>query len=59
LVSKSEEKAQLGRPKRRCTYDVRMDLGENKSQYVDWIHMAKERDQWRIAVKTVMNLWVP
>jgi hypothetical protein len=26
---------------------------------VDWIHVAQDRDQWRAAVDTVMNLQLP
>jgi hypothetical protein len=26
---------------------------------VDWIHLARDRDQWRTVANTVMNLWVP
>jgi hypothetical protein len=26
---------------------------------MDWIDLAKDRDQWRTLVNTVMNLWVP
>jgi hypothetical protein len=26
---------------------------------MDWIDLAKDRDQWRALVKRVMNLWVP
>jgi hypothetical protein len=26
---------------------------------MDWIDLAEDRDQWRILVKTVMNLRVP
>jgi hypothetical protein len=26
---------------------------------MDWIHLAQDRDQWRVLVNTVMNLRVP
>jgi hypothetical protein len=26
---------------------------------MDWVDLAQGRDQWRVLVKTVMNLWVP
>jgi hypothetical protein len=26
---------------------------------VDWIHLAQDRNHWRAAVNTVMNIWVP
>jgi hypothetical protein len=26
---------------------------------LDWIDVAKDRDQWRALVNMVMNLWVP
>jgi hypothetical protein len=26
---------------------------------VDWFHLAQDRDQWRVLMNTVMNLWVP
>jgi hypothetical protein len=25
----------------------------------DWIDLAKDWDQWRALVKTILNLWVP
>jgi hypothetical protein len=36
-----------------------MDLRETGWGGMDWIHLAKDRDQWRALVKTVMNLRVP
>jgi hypothetical protein len=26
---------------------------------MDWIDLAQDRDQWRILLNMVMNLWVP
>jgi hypothetical protein len=35
-----------------------MDIKEIGWQVVDWIHLAKDRDQWQALVNMVMNLWV-
>jgi len=32
------------------------DLREIKLEGADWMHMAQDRDQWRAAVNTVINL---
>jgi hypothetical protein len=34
-------------------------LGSRVGSCVDWLHLVQDRDQWRIFVNTVMNLWVP
>jgi hypothetical protein len=36
-----------------------MELREMGLDGMDWIHVAKDRDQWRAPVNTVMNLRVP
>jgi hypothetical protein len=36
-----------------------MDFKEIWCKAFDWIHLAKDRDQWRALVNTVMNLRVP
>jgi hypothetical protein len=36
-----------------------MDLREIGWGGVDWIGLAKDRDQWMVLVNTVMNLQVP
>jgi hypothetical protein len=36
-----------------------MDLREILREDVDWIHLARDRDQWRAVVNTVVNLRVP
>jgi hypothetical protein len=59
FVGKPEGKRPLGRP--RCTWadDIRMDLRQIVSGGVDWMHVALDRDQWRVLVNKIMNLRVP
>jgi hypothetical protein len=53
---KPEEKIPLRRPKRIGEDDTKMEIG---CEGVDWIHLARDRGQWRAVVKSVMNLWIP
>jgi hypothetical protein len=59
LVVKPQGKKLLGRHRRRCEYDIRMDLTEIGWEVVDWIHVAPNRFQWLAFLNTVMNLRVP
>jgi hypothetical protein len=59
LVGKPEGKIPLGRPRRRCVENIKIDLREMGWDGVDWIDLAQDRDQWRALVNTVMNLRVP
>ena len=59
LVGKPEGRRPLGRPRRRCVYNIRMDLQEVGCGHVDWIGLAQDRDRWRTLVSAVMNLGVP
>jgi hypothetical protein len=36
-----------------------MDLGEIGRTVMDWIHLAHDRDPWRVFVNMDVNLWVP
>ena len=58
-VGKPEGKRPLGRPRRRCVDNIRIDLQEVGCGYVDWIGLAQDRDRWRTLVSAVMNLRVP
>jgi len=59
LVGKSERKRPLGRPRRRWEGNNGMDHKEIGLECANSIHLARDRDQWRVIVNTMMNLWVP
>jgi hypothetical protein len=59
LVGKPEGKRPLGRPRRRCIDNIKMDLLEISLNVVDWTGLAEDRYRWRALVNTVMNLRVP
>jgi hypothetical protein len=56
-VGKPEGKRPLGRPRHR--WEDNLDLRETGWGGMDWIVLAQDRDQWRVLVNMVMNLWVP
>jgi hypothetical protein len=61
LVGKSEGKIPLVKPIRTCGNNIKMDLREIGWGGMEWIDLAKDRDQWAggALVNTVMNLPVP
>jgi hypothetical protein len=59
LVGKPEGKRPLGRPRRRCEDNIKMDLREIGIDGANWIRLAQDRVRWRGFVNTVMNLRVP
>jgi hypothetical protein len=59
LVRIPEEKRLLGGPGRRWIDNVKIDLGHRVFGGVNWFDLARDRDQWRIPVNTVMNVQVP
>jgi hypothetical protein len=59
LVGKPEGNRPLGRPRRRCADNIKMDLREVGWNGRDWIDLAQDRDRWRVYVNAVMNLRVP
>ena len=58
-MGKTEEKRSLGRPKRRWADNIRMDLQEVGSGYMDWIGLAQDTERCWTLVSAVMNLPVP
>jgi len=59
LVRKPEGRRPLGRPRRRCEDNIRMDLWEVGYGCVDWMDLVQDRDRWRALVSAVMNLRFP
>jgi hypothetical protein len=59
LVGRLEGRRPLGRPRSRWEENIKMDLWEILFEDVNWIHLARDRDTWRVLVNTVMNLRVP
>jgi hypothetical protein len=54
-VRKPEGKRPLGRTRRRWEDNIKMNLGEIVWEFVDWMHLAKDSENWRAVVITVMN----
>jgi hypothetical protein len=59
LMTKPEGNMPLGRPRRRWESNMTMYLREIEWGGTDCIHLAQDRDQWRVLATTVMNLRVP
>jgi hypothetical protein len=55
LVGRPEGRRPLGRPRRRCEYNIREVGWED----MNWIELAQDGDRWRALVNAVMNLRVP
>jgi hypothetical protein len=60
LVGKLKVKYHLGGLDVEGRITLKWILKKHSSSYdVRWIHHAQDRDQWRAAVNTVMNVCVP
>jgi hypothetical protein len=59
LVRKPEGKKLLGRSRRRWVHNIKMNIREIEWGGMDWIDMARDKDQWKFLVNTAMNLRVP
>jgi hypothetical protein len=59
LFGTLESKRPLGRPRRGWEDNIKMDLREIGIDGANWIQLAQDMVQWRVCVKTVMNLRVP
>jgi hypothetical protein len=59
LWGKPEEKSPLGRHRRGCDDNIKMDLQEFGVWCGDWIDSTQDRDRWRALVSMVTNPRVP
>jgi len=48
----------VGRSRRRCEDNIRMDRRKTVWQGVDWINLAQDMVQWRTPVNTLLNIRV-
>jgi hypothetical protein len=53
---KPERKRSLGRPRSRLEDNIKTYSMEIGWEGVYWMHLAHDRDKWRTAVITLMNL---
>jgi hypothetical protein len=58
MLGKPEGKKQLGRPRRRWVYNIKMVLRESGWGAMAWNDLTQDRDQSRAPVDTVVNLRV-
>jgi hypothetical protein len=59
LVGRPEDKRPHGRPRRRWEDKIKMDLKEIRTDGANWIWLVRDRVQWRVFLKMVMNPRVP
>jgi hypothetical protein len=58
LVGKPDGKKPMGRPRRRCEDNIRMELQKVGCGGMDWIDLAENRDMWWAVVNVVMRIRV-
>jgi pyruvate formate-lyase activating enzyme-like uncharacterized protein len=59
LLGKTEWEKPLFRPRRIWEDNVKKVVQEVGCEFMNWIEMALDRDNWRALVNAVMNTWVP
>jgi hypothetical protein len=59
LLWKPEVKRLLGRHRRRCEENIKMNLQEVGCVVIDWIKLAKDTDILRALLNAVLNIRIP
>jgi hypothetical protein len=49
----------IGRPKRRWENNIKIYVGETGREGVDWIYLAKDRNQLQVFGNKILNILVP
>jgi hypothetical protein len=55
LVGNPERNRLLGRPRRRWTNNVRIDLTDIGWAVANWLHLAQDRDNWQALSNSGMS----
>jgi hypothetical protein len=56
FVGKPDGRRPLGRPRRRWEDNIKMNLRAIGWSVMGCIHLAQDKDQWRVLLNMVMNL---
>jgi len=59
LVGRLESERPVGRPRRRCEDNIKIDLREIGIDGANWSQLAQDRVQRWACMNTVMNIRVP
>jgi hypothetical protein len=59
LVGKPEGKRPIGRIRRRCEDNIKINLQKVECGGINWIDLVQDKDRWRELVNAVMNLRIP
>ena len=57
-VQKVKEGDNFGRSKRSFEDNIETDLKKICWEGVDWVHVAQDKDRWRVGMNTVITFWV-
>jgi hypothetical protein len=59
LVGKPQGKRPMGRPRRRCEDNIKMDLQEVRCGGIDWIELAQDTDsKYKYFTITISVRWL-
>ena len=59
LTGEPTGKRPLGRPRRRCEANIRLNLEEIGISAGNWVDSVQDRNYWRALVNAALNLRVP